>query len=69
MIVADHLTKYFDDFLAVDHVSLRVAAGEVLVLLGKNGAGKTTTVRMLTSILRPSEGTAQVAGYDVVQQA
>lgn len=69
MIVADQLTKFFDDFLAVDHVSLRVAAGEVLVLLGKNGAGKTTTVRMLTSILRPSEGTAQVAGYDVVRQA
>lgn len=69
MIKAAGLTKYFDDFLAVDHVDLMVPEGKVLVLLGKNGAGKTTTVRMLTSILRPSSGTAQVAGYDVVHQA
>lgn len=69
MIVADQLTKYFDTFLAVDHASLTVPQGEVLALLGKNGAGKTTTVRMLTSILRPSSGSAQVAGYDVVTQA
>lgn len=69
MIKAEGLTKYFDAFLAVDHVDLSVGEGKVLVLLGKNGAGKTTTVRMLTSILRPSSGSAQVAGYDVVQQA
>ncbi|MBI4928996.1 MAG: ABC transporter ATP-binding protein [Anaerolineae bacterium] len=69
MIVAQGLTKYFDTFLAVDHVDLQVPQGEVLVLLGKNGAGKTTTVRMLTSILRPSNGWAKVAGYDVVEQA
>jgi ABC-2 type transport system ATP-binding protein len=69
MIVADGLTKYFDEFLAVDHVSLDVPQGQVLALLGKNGAGKTTTVRMLTSILRPSAGSARVAGYDVVSQA
>lgn len=68
MIIAEGLTKYFDDFLAVDNVSLNVGQGQVLVLLGKNGAGKTTTVRMLTSILRPSAGTARVAGYDVVTQ-
>ena len=69
MIFAQGLTKYFDDFLAVDHVDLNVSEGKVLVLLGKNGAGKTTTVRMLTSILRPSSGTAKVANYDVVSQA
>lgn len=69
MIVTDDLTKKFDDFLAVDRVSLNVAPGEVLALLGPNGAGKTTTVRMLTSILRPSSGTAHVAGYDVVLQS
>ncbi len=69
MIIADQLTKYFDDFLAVDHVSLVVPQGEVLALLGKNGAGKTTTVRMLTSILRPSSGSARIAGFDVVHQA
>jgi ABC-2 type transport system ATP-binding protein len=69
MIIAEGLTKYFDDFLAVDHVNLNVPEGKVLVLLGKNGAGKTTTVRMLTSILRPSAGSASVAGFDVVTQA
>ncbi len=67
MIEADGLTKQFDDFLAVDGVSLNVQAGEVLALLGPNGAGKTTTVRMLTSVLRPTRGRARVAGYDVVQ--
>lgn len=69
MIIAQGLTKWFDDFCAVDNVSLDVRPGEVLVLLGQNGAGKTTTVRMLTSILRPSSGTASVAGYDVVREA
>jgi ABC-2 type transport system ATP-binding protein len=69
MIVAEELTKWFDNFLAVDRVSLDVQAGEVLVLLGQNGAGKTTTVRMLTSILQPSSGRARVCGYDVVHQA
>ncbi|MBN2148927.1 MAG: ABC transporter ATP-binding protein [Anaerolineales bacterium] len=69
MIITRGLSKYFDDFLAVDGVDLQVEAGEVLALLGPNGAGKTTTVRMLTSILRPSSGTARVAGYDVVREA
>ncbi len=69
MITAEGLTKSFDDFLAVDRVSLEVLPGQVLVLLGQNGAGKTTTVRMLTSILRPSAGRASVAGFDVVKQA
>jgi len=68
MIWAENLTKYFDDFLAVDQVNLNVQAGQVLVLLGPNGAGKTTTVRMLTSILAPSKGQAQVAGFDVVKE-
>lgn len=68
MIVTEDLGKRFDDFWAVDGVSLNVKAGEVLALLGPNGAGKTTTVRMLTSILRPTRGTARVAGFDVVQQ-
>jgi ABC-2 type transport system ATP-binding protein len=69
MIHAEGLTKNFDDFTAVDGVNLDVAAGEILVLLGPNGAGKTTTVRMLTSILVPTRGRAQVAGYDIVTQA
>jgi len=56
-------------FTAVDHVSLHVQAGEILALLGPNGAGKTTTVRMLGSILKPSEGWARVAGFDTVRNA
>jgi ABC-2 type transport system ATP-binding protein len=67
MIEAQSLTKYFDDFHAVEAVSLSVPAGQVLALLGPNGAGKTTTVRMLTSILKPTSGTAIIAGYDVVR--
>jgi ABC-2 type transport system ATP-binding protein len=56
-------------FTAVDQVTLDVPAGEVLALLGPNGAGKTTTVRMLASILQPSEGWARVAEFDTVRQA
>lgn len=67
MIVTHNLSKMFDDFLAVDGISLEINAGEVLALLGPNGAGKTTTIRMLTSVLRPTKGWAQVAGYDVVK--
>ncbi len=68
MIECLDLTKDFGDFRAVDHVNLHVKAGEVLALLGPNGAGKTTSVRMMTSILQPTSGTARLAGYDVVQQ-
>ncbi len=69
MIVTEDLTKQFDDFLAVDKVNLHINAGEVLALLGPNGAGKTTTVRMLSSVLRPTQGRASIAGYDVATQA
>ncbi|NDJ34522.1 MAG: ABC transporter ATP-binding protein [Chloroflexi bacterium] len=69
MIETNGLTKQFDDLLAVDSVTLQVEPGEVLALLGPNGAGKTTTVRMLTSILKPTAGSASVAGYDVVKHA
>jgi len=67
MIELIDLTKKFDDFTAVDQVTLSVAAGEILALLGPNGAGKTTTVRMLAAILRPTMGRVSVAGYDVVE--
>ncbi len=66
MIELDELTKRFDDFTAVDRITLSVASGQVLALLGPNGAGKTTTVRMLAAILRPTAGRARVAGYDTV---
>ena len=67
MIELTGLTKQFDEFTAVDHVTLAVAAGEILALLGPNGAGKTTTVRMLAAILRPTAGQAFVAGYSVTE--
>jgi ABC-2 type transport system ATP-binding protein len=66
MIETRDLSKDFEGFVAVSRVNLRVAAGEVLALLGPNGAGKTTTVRMMTSILAPSSGSASIAGIDVV---
>jgi ABC-2 type transport system ATP-binding protein len=67
MIQTEDLSKQFDDFWAVDGVTLEVQPGQVLALLGQNGAGKTTTVRMLTSVLAPTRGWARVAGYDVVR--
>lgn len=69
MIEASNLHKVFGAFHAVRGVSLTIDPGEVVALLGPNGAGKTTTVRMLGAILRPSDGYARVAGYDVVEQA
>ena len=68
MIELDGLTKQFDGFTAVDGVTLSVAPGEILALLGHNGAGKTTTVRMLAAILRPTAGQAFVAGHNVAEQ-
>ncbi len=65
-IVAEHLVKKFGDLTAVDDVSFSVPQGSVLGLLGPNGAGKTTTVRMMTTLSRPTSGSARVAGYDVV---
>ncbi len=69
MIETRGLTKHFGDFVAVQDVNICVHPGEVLALLGPNGAGKTTTVRMLTAILRPTAGTARVAGFDILTQA
>ncbi len=69
MIETRDLTKKFDEITAVEAVSLRVEEGQILALLGPNGAGKTTTIRMLASILLPTEGQARVAGIDVKTQA
>ena len=69
MIETHDLSKHFDEFKAVDGVSITVKPGQILALLGQNGAGKTTTVRMLTALLNPTRGWAQVNGYDVVKQA
>jgi len=64
-IEARGLTRDFDSFRAVDHVSFRVRQGEIFGLLGANGAGKTTVIKMLTGILPPTEGEGQVAGADM----
>lgn len=68
LIETHDLTKHFGTLAAVEGVSLRVEAGEVLALLGPNGAGKTTTIRMLASILRPTRGWAHVNGFDIVNE-
>jgi ABC-2 type transport system ATP-binding protein len=67
MIRAENLGKHFSDFVAVSGINLSVDPGQVLALLGPNGAGKTTTIRMLSCLLRPTYGTAQVAGYDIIK--
>jgi ABC-2 type transport system ATP-binding protein len=65
MIETQNLTKHFGDNVAVDDLSLSIPAGEVFGFLGPNGAGKTTTVRMLTTLIGPTAGTASVAGYQI----
>jgi ABC-2 type transport system ATP-binding protein len=67
-IHASGLTKRFGKLVAVGDLSLEVRAGEVFGFLGPNGAGKTTTIRMLTGLVRPTSGSALVAGYDVATE-
>ena len=69
IIRTDGLTKSFGDVHALKRVDLEVAEGTVFGLLGPNGAGKTTGVRILTTLLQPDDGRAEVAGYDVVRDA
>lgn len=63
------LFRRFGDFVAVDRVNFYIPKGEIFGLLGPNGAGKTTTIRMLCGILGPSEGEAEVLGYDIRREA
>jgi len=63
-----NLTKKFGDFTAVDHLNLEVEEGEILGILGPNGAGKTTTLLMLTTVIKPTEGTAYIGPYDVTKE-
>ena len=62
------LTRDFKGFVAVDHISFQVPEGEIFGFLGPNGAGKTTTISILCTLLRPSDGRATVAGFDVVRE-
>ena len=64
----DGLTRRFGPLVAVDRVSFRVPEGQLYGFLGLNGAGKTTTIRMLTTLLPPSAGTARLLGHDVVKE-
>lgn len=64
-VTATKLTKKFGKFIAVDSISLEVSKGEIFGFLGANGAGKTTAIRMLIGLLKPTAGTATVAGFDI----
>ena len=68
IIEARDLVKRFDGFTAVDHISFAVEAGVIFGFLGPNGAGKTTTIKMLTTVLTPSEGRLSIAGHDPVKE-
>lgn len=66
MITADALTMHYGPVVALDNVSFKVETGEVVALLGPNGAGKSTTMKILTTYLRPTSGSARVGGVDVL---
>jgi len=68
VIIAEHLTKKFGNFTAVDNISFEVEKGEIFGFLGANGAGKTTAMRMLCGLSIPTSGKGIVAGYDINQQ-
>ncbi|MBN8705149.1 MAG: ATP-binding cassette domain-containing protein [Bacteroidetes bacterium] len=65
-IIAKELTKKYGSFTAVDSASFTIQTGEIVGFLGPNGAGKTTTMKMLTGILKPTSGTAEINGFDVL---
>src|SRR5579864_7763181 len=67
MIKVEGLTKRYARNVAVDHISFEVEKGQIVGFLGPNGAGKTTTMRMLTCFMPPTEGSAEVAGFDVIE--
>ncbi len=68
VIHVQDLTRRFGKFTAVDAITFSVTRGEILGFLGANGAGKTTAIRMLTGLLKPTDGSATVAGFDVEKQ-
>ncbi|HTR12725.1 MAG TPA: ABC transporter ATP-binding protein [Roseiarcus sp.] len=69
VIDVKNLTKRFGKATVVDHISLRVASGEIVGFLGPNGSGKTTTIRMICGLLTPDEGEGTVLGYDVIHES
>src|SRR5580700_1463583 len=69
IIKVENLSKTFGQVKAVDNINFDVKEGEVFGFLGPNGAGKSTTINMLTTMMRPSSGSATVCGYDVLKSA
>lgn len=67
-IVIENLTKQYEDLTAVDNLSLTVPRGEFFCFLGPNGAGKTTTIKIMTGLVRPTTGTARIAGFDIQEE-
>src|ERR1700689_3695999 len=67
MINVEGLTKRYARNVAVDHISFQVEKGQIVGFLGPNGAGKTTTMRMLTCFMPPTDGSAEVAGFDILE--
>ncbi|HUI86459.1 MAG TPA: ATP-binding cassette domain-containing protein [Nitrososphaerales archaeon] len=68
VLTVEHLTKVFEGKMkAVDDVSFTIREGEILGLLGPNGAGKSTTIKMLTTVLKPTSGRAEIGGYDILK--
>lgn len=68
IIETNNLTKKFSDLTAVDNISFSVKKGEIFGFLGPNGAGKTTTIKMLITLLNPTKGSAEVAGFDIIKK-
>src|SRR5476651_2621908 len=68
-VEVENLTKRFGDFTAVDSLNFSVEHGEIFGLLGPNGAGKSTLIRMLTTLVPPTSGTARVNGFDISREA
>lgn len=68
MLEIKNISKEFKDIKAVDKLSFHVSEGEIVGLLGENGAGKTTTLRMISTMLKPTRGTIEVNGYDVIRE-
>ena len=67
-IAVDHIVKKYGTFTAVDEVSFQVTEGEIFGLLGPNGAGKSTLIRMMTTLIPITSGTARIGGHDVAKE-
>ena len=68
MITIQHLRKEYKTLVAVDDLCLHLEEGDIFGFIGPNGAGKTTTIKMLATLLRPTSGTATIAGFDIVRE-